>query len=268
MTGLPNRIVLYDRLNQSIIKNKRRQAGSSGIILLQIDRYETMREAYGQAFCDMVGKGVAQRLMTTLRTTDTLTIMAENTMCILVDMMRDDTDLVRVARRVRQAAEEPLSMGEESVVLTLSIGMAQAQPHHDGADELIKDATAALNKARIEGGGHEVVFDPECSAAPAIGCGSRRTCIWRCGAKSFCCSISRSWTCRPAPWLASRPGPVAASDARHGLAARFHSHGGRNRPDRPDRDLGSAGIPPSVESWMKAAPGRNLRQCQRLQPAA
>ena len=161
MTGLPNRIVLYDRLNQSIIKNKRRQGGSFGIILLQIDRYETMREAYGQAFCDMVGKGVAQRLMTTLRTTDTLTIMAENTMCILVDMMRDDTDLVRVARRVRQAAEEPLSMGEESVVLTLSIGMAQAQPHHDGADELIKDATAALNKARIEGGGHEVVFDPE-----------------------------------------------------------------------------------------------------------
>jgi diguanylate cyclase (GGDEF)-like protein/PAS domain S-box-containing protein len=161
MTGLPNRIVLYDRINQSIIKTKRRGGGSFGIILLQIDRYETMREAYGQAFCDMVQKSVSQRLMGTLRTTDTLTIMSENTMCILVDVMRDDTDLVRVATRVRTAAEEPLSMGEESVMMTLSIGMAQAQPHHELADELIKDATAALNKARDEGGGQEVVFDPE-----------------------------------------------------------------------------------------------------------
>jgi diguanylate cyclase (GGDEF)-like protein/PAS domain S-box-containing protein len=168
MTGLPNRIVLYDRINQSIIKTKRRERGGGGgpanqfgIILAQIDRYETMREAYGQAFCDLVQKAVAQRLIGTLRTTDTLTIMSENTMCILVDVMRDDTDLVRVANRVRKAAEEPITMGEESVMLTLSIGMAQAQPHHEIADELVKDATAALNKARDEGGGQEVVFDPE-----------------------------------------------------------------------------------------------------------
>jgi diguanylate cyclase (GGDEF)-like protein/PAS domain S-box-containing protein len=169
MTGLPNRIVLYDRINQSIIKTKRREragggagpAANFGIILLQIDRYETMREAYGQAFCDLVQKAVSQRLITTLRTTDTLTIMSENTMCILVDVMRDDTDLVRVANRVKKAAEEPITMGEESVMLTLSIGMATAQPHHEIADELIKDATAALNKARDEGGGQEVVFDPE-----------------------------------------------------------------------------------------------------------
>jgi diguanylate cyclase (GGDEF)-like protein/PAS domain S-box-containing protein len=165
MTGLPNRIVLYDRINQSIIKTRRRggvgTAGNFGIILLQIDRYETMREAYGQAFCDLVQKAVAQRLIGTLRTTDTLTIMSENTMCVLVDVMRDDTDLVRVATRVKAAAEEPITMGEESVMLTLSIGMAQAQPHHEIADELVKDATAALNKARDEGGGQEVVFDPE-----------------------------------------------------------------------------------------------------------
>jgi diguanylate cyclase (GGDEF)-like protein/PAS domain S-box-containing protein len=166
MTGLPNRIVLYDRINQSIIKTRRRggagsAGGSFGIILLQIDRYETMREAYGQAFCDLVQKAVSQRLIGTLRTTDTLTIMSENTMCVLVDVLRDDTDLVRVANRVRSAAEEPITMGEESVMLTLSIGMAQAQPHHEIADELIKDATAALNKARDEGGGQEVVFDPE-----------------------------------------------------------------------------------------------------------
>ena len=166
MTGLPNRLVLYDRINQSIIKTKRRGGagaggGSFGIILLQIDRYETMREAYGQAFCDLVQKAVSQRLIGTLRTTDTLTIMSENTMCVLVDVMRDDTDLVRVANRVKAAAEEPITMGEESVMLTLSIGMAQAQPHHELADELIKDATAALNKARDEGGGQEVVFDPE-----------------------------------------------------------------------------------------------------------
>lgn len=161
MTGLPNRIVLYDRLNQTIVKNRRKTSANFGIILLQIDRYETMREAYGQVFCDAVQKVVSQRLVGTLRTTDTLTIMGENTMCILLDVMRDDTDLVRVSHRVRAAAEEPITLGDESVLLSLSIGMAQAQAHHQSAEDLIRDATAALNKARAEGGGQEVVFDPD-----------------------------------------------------------------------------------------------------------
>ena len=161
MTGLPNRIVLYDRINQAIIKTRRRKNSSFGIILLQIDRYETMREAYGQSFCDNVQRVVAQRIVGILRMTDTLTIMSDTTMCILVDVMREDTDLVRVAQRVRSAAEEPVSLGEESVMLTLSIGMAQGSTHHVGADELIKDATAALNKARQSGAGHEAVFDPD-----------------------------------------------------------------------------------------------------------
>jgi diguanylate cyclase (GGDEF)-like protein/PAS domain S-box-containing protein len=161
MTGLPNRIVLYDRINQAIIKTRRRKNSNFGIILLQIDRYETMREAYGQSFCDNVQRVVAQRIVGILRMTDTLTIMSDTTMCILVDVMREDTDLVRVAQRVRGAAEEPVSLGEESVMLTLSIGMAQGSTHHIGADELIKDATAALNKARQSGAGHEAVFDPD-----------------------------------------------------------------------------------------------------------
>ena len=161
MTGLPNRIVLYDRINQAIVKTRRRKSSSFGIILLQIDRYETMREAYGQSFCDNVQRVVAQRIVGILRMTDTLTIMSDTTMCILVDVMREDVDLVRVAQRVRGAAEEPVSLGEESVMLTLSIGMAQGSTHHVGADELIKDATAALNKARQSGAGHEAVFDPD-----------------------------------------------------------------------------------------------------------
>lgn len=161
MTGLPNRIVLYDRINQAIVKTRRRKNNSFGIILMQIDRYETMREAYGQSFCDNVQRVVAQRIVGILRMTDTLTIMSDTTMCILVDVMREDTDLVRVAQRVRSAAEEPISLGDESVMLTLSIGMAQGSTHHVGADELIKDATAALNKARQSGAGHEAVFDPD-----------------------------------------------------------------------------------------------------------
>ncbi len=161
MTGLPNRIVLYDRISQAIVRTRRRKNNSFGIILLQIDRYETMREAYGQSFCDNVQRVVAQRIVGTLRMTDTLTIMSDSTMCILVDVMREDTDLVRVAQRVRSAAEDPVSLGEESVMLTLSIGMAQGASHHVGADELIKDATAALNKARQSGAGHEAVFDPD-----------------------------------------------------------------------------------------------------------
>ncbi len=161
MTGLPNRLVLYDRINQVIQRNRRRPDESFGIIMLQSDRYEAMRAAYGQALCDQAQKLLAQRLSASLRTTDTLTVISENTMCVLVDVMRDDIDLLRVARRLRAAAEEPMVLGEETVMVTLSVGMAEGKPEHQGAEELLKEATAALNAARLQGSGQEAVFDPD-----------------------------------------------------------------------------------------------------------
>lgn len=161
MTGLPNRLVLYDRVNQAIQRCRRRKTDSFGIILLQSDRYEAMRAAYGQAFCDQAQRLMADRIAKSLRTTDTLTVINENTLCVMVDVMRDDVDLLRVARRLRSAAEEPMQVGEENVVATLSVGMAEGTPHHQDAEELVKDATAALNKARLQGSGQEAVFDPD-----------------------------------------------------------------------------------------------------------
>jgi len=161
MTGLPNRLVLYDRVNQAIQRCRRRKTDSFGIILLQSDRYEAMRAAYGQAFCDQSQRLMAERIAKSLRATDTLTVINENTLCVMVDVMRDDVDLLRVARRLRSAAEEPMLVGEENVVATLSVGMAEGTPDHRDAEELLKHATAALNKARLQGSGQEAVFDPD-----------------------------------------------------------------------------------------------------------
>jgi diguanylate cyclase (GGDEF)-like protein/PAS domain S-box-containing protein len=160
MTGLPNRLVLYDRVNQAIQRCRRRKADSFGIILLQSDRYEAMRAAYGQAFCDQAQRLMADRIAKSLRATDTLTVINENTLCVMVDVMRDDVDLLRVARRLRSSAEEPMLVGDENIVATLSVGMAEGTPGHEDAEELLKDATAALNKARLQGSGQEAVFDP------------------------------------------------------------------------------------------------------------
>ncbi|HEX9449520.1 MAG TPA: EAL domain-containing protein [Dongiaceae bacterium] len=161
MTGLPNRLVLYDRVNQAIQRCRRRKTDSFGIILLQSDRYEAMRAAYGQTFCDQSQRLMADRIAKSLRATDTLTVINENTLCVMVDVMRDDVDLLRVARRLRNAAEEPMLVGDENVVATLSVGMAEGTPGHEDAEELLKDATAALNKARLQGSGQEAVFDPD-----------------------------------------------------------------------------------------------------------
>ncbi len=230
MTGLPNRIVLYDRLNQTIVKNRRKTSANFGIILLQIDRYETMREAYGQVFCDAVQKVVSQRLVGTLRTTDTLTIMGENTMCILLDVMRDDTDLVRVSHRVRAAAEEPITLGDESVLLSLSIGMAQAQAHHQSAEDLIRDATAALNKARAEGGGQEVVFDPDMQRRARDRL--RIEAELHLASKRERVAAALSADRRPefrAPCRFRGPGALAACPARHDLADGVHPDRRGNR---------------------------------------
>ncbi|MDY0882732.1 putative bifunctional diguanylate cyclase/phosphodiesterase [Dongia soli] len=160
MTGLPNRLVLYDRISQAILRSRRR-GEKFGIIMLQSDRYEVMRAAYGQEFCDQAQKYIAQRISQSLRTTDTLTAISENTMCVLVDAMRDDSDLLRVARRLRAAAEEPMTLNQETLMMTLSLGMAEGRPEHQNAEELLKEAMAALNTARLQGSGQEAIFDPD-----------------------------------------------------------------------------------------------------------
>jgi EAL domain-containing protein (putative c-di-GMP-specific phosphodiesterase class I)/GGDEF domain-containing protein len=120
-----------------------------------------MRAAYGQAFCDQAQKYMAQRISQSLRTTDTLTAISENTMCVLVDAMRDDSDLLRVARRLRASAEEPMTLNQETLMMTLSLGMAEGRPEHQNAEELLKEATAALNAARLQGSGQEAIFDAD-----------------------------------------------------------------------------------------------------------
>lgn len=161
MTGLPNRLVLHDRISQAILRSRRRRGEKFGIIMLQSDRYEVMRAAYGQAFCDQAQKYMAQRISQSLRTTDTLTAISENTMCVLVDAMRDEPDLLRVARRLRASAEEPMILNQETLMMTLSLGMAEGQPEHQNAEELLKEATAALNAARLQGSGQEAIFDAD-----------------------------------------------------------------------------------------------------------
>ncbi len=61
-----------------------------------------MREAYGHSFCDNVQRVVAQRIVGILRMTDTLTIMSDTTMCILVDVMREDSTWSGRAEGVRR----------------------------------------------------------------------------------------------------------------------------------------------------------------------
>jgi predicted signal transduction protein with EAL and GGDEF domain len=135
-------------------------------------------------------------------------------------------------------------------MLTLSIGMAQGSTHHVGADELIKDATAALNKARQSGAGHEAVFDPDMQRRARDRLrieADLHQALRREELRVFWQPIVELGPNRLAGLRSAAA--LGASDARADLAARVHPGGGGKRPDRADRQVRAA---------RGAAPGQGL----------
>ncbi len=170
LTGLPNRMLLHDRLEHVLSPSEATGLGPCAVLLLDLDGYQLVADGHGQGHADELLRAVAQRLESSLRLTDaiarpadlaaahTLARLGGDEFVLVLHEVRDAVDATRVAERLQRVLARPFVIHDQEIFITASIGIAIGGP---GAtpDDLLRDADTAMTRARAHGRGRVEVFE-------------------------------------------------------------------------------------------------------------
>ncbi len=146
-TGLPNRILLLDRLTQAL-----KASSYAAVVHLDIDKFKRVVDVFGFDAGGNLLKAVAQRIKESLRPTDTLAKLPEDTFILVLSGLRQPDDAQVVVKKVLDAFFQPFRVGEQDVHLTVSIGFALFPTDGKDSETLLKNAELAMFRAKELGG--------------------------------------------------------------------------------------------------------------------
>ncbi len=157
LTGLPNRALLLDRLQDALHRASRHQR-SVGVLFLDLDRFKVVNDSLGHGAGDDLLREVARRLERTVRPGDTVARLGGDEFVVVIGDMLRHIDALTAAERIRRALARPVELGAESTVVTTSIGINIAHGDETPGD-LLRDADTAMYRAKEEGRDRAELFD-------------------------------------------------------------------------------------------------------------
>jgi diguanylate cyclase (GGDEF)-like protein len=158
LTGLANRALLMERLAQALARTERRPS-SVAVLFLDIDRFKTINDNFGHEVGDSVLACIGDRLRKALRPEDVASRFGGDEFVVLCEDLEDDRHVVTIANRIGRSISEPISLEAGEVVVTTSIGIAAARGIADRPEVLLRDADAAVYRAKERGRDRLEFFD-------------------------------------------------------------------------------------------------------------
>ncbi len=151
LTDLANRALLSDRLEQALRRTHRRPEARVGLLLVDLDRFKDVNDSFGHLAGDELLRQVAERLRQTVRPTDTAARFGGDEFVVLLEDLSEPSDAVHAAERLLDSLQRPFQVEKQSFEATASIGVAVNGGESRTADQLLRDADAALREAKAEG---------------------------------------------------------------------------------------------------------------------
>jgi diguanylate cyclase (GGDEF)-like protein/PAS domain S-box-containing protein len=151
LTGLPNRTLFFDRLEQALLRYRRHQT-STIILFIDLDGFKQINDTLGHSAGDELLCQIAQRLEKQSRESDTVARLGGDEFIILLTDLQDTSEWGVYAKRVIDIFTTPFQVQNNSLTITPSIGVAIASIDGDTADVLIHHADQAMYKAKRNGG--------------------------------------------------------------------------------------------------------------------
>ena len=159
LTGLPNRMLLEDRIERALALPARGQH-ELAVLFIDLDRFKEINDTLGHAYGDELLRQVALRLREVLRHGDTLARLGGDEFAVLLPNVQDRGSVELVADRLRDALHRSFSAGGTTLDVEASIGVALSSEHGTTADELLASADIAMYSAKEHKAG-AVFFDPQ-----------------------------------------------------------------------------------------------------------
>ena len=158
LTGLPNRTLFNDRLEQALARG-RRTGARVAVVFIDVDRFKVVNDSLGHETGDALLVQIGARLIQAVRTTDSVARFGGDEFVILFDGVADEEMAMHLTDRVRRELMRPFSLeGDDDFFTTGSLGVALSGAT-SGAAELVRDADAAMYRAKAAGGATVELFD-------------------------------------------------------------------------------------------------------------
>src|ERR1700682_641130 len=159
LTGLPNRVLFMDRLALALVRSSRRSPATVGVLFLDVDRFKAVNDSLGHDAGDELLLEVARRIQASLRPGDSVARFGGDEFCVLC--VAGETDVVAVVKRIAATLKEPFQVGRSEVVVSGSIGISLSGGAQSTPEQLVRDADAAMYRAKERGRGRYELFDEE-----------------------------------------------------------------------------------------------------------
>ena len=270
LTGLPNRTLLLDRVELALAQRGHRRLA---VLFVDLDRFKMVNDSLGHHVGDKLLCQFALRLRALLRPGDTVARLGGDEFVVLAESVTNEQDAQGLAERIAGTLTSPFDVDGQEVYVTASIGISMSGNEGDTSHALLRDADAAMYRAKDDGRARYELFDEALRAGVVRRLEMVTTCTARWSASSSSCTTSRRSTWRRRPSSASRRwcagGTPSAAWSRRGL----HPAGRGDRPDHRAGQVGAAGRLPQGQRWRTTFPSAvaltmsvNLSGRQLLQP--
>ncbi|MGD0390834.1 MAG: EAL domain-containing protein [Tepidisphaeraceae bacterium] len=170
LTGLPNRVLLMDRIEHCIARARSRGNYHFAVLYLDLDRFKVINDSMDHSAGDQLLVTVAQRLMQSLRAGDTVGRAEEDLetvarlggdeFTVVLENLRAPEDAAVVAKRLLTELSKPLPLNGQEIVITASMGVVAGSGIAASATQLLRDADVAMYRAKGAGGNRFAMFDP------------------------------------------------------------------------------------------------------------
>jgi diguanylate cyclase (GGDEF)-like protein len=162
LTDLPNRTMFKERVDDALRQLPR--GDSIALLYLDLDHFKTVNDTLGHLVGDDLLKAVAERLRSTLRSSEVLARLGGDEFAILQTGGANPTEVTALARRILEVLNAPYVLNEQQLVIGASMGIAMGPADGGSADVLLKDCDLALYRAKADGRGIYRFFEPEMDA--------------------------------------------------------------------------------------------------------
>lgn len=160
LTGLPNRTLLSDRLQQAITAAKREKSHMA-LMFIDLDKFKPINDTLGHHIGDLMLKEVAKRMLACLRESDSAARIGGDEFVVLLPLLEAQSDAFAVAEKIRHALFQPFELAGHSLNISSSIGVAVYPEHGSDEKTLLRNADTAMYFAKASGRNNVMIFTQE-----------------------------------------------------------------------------------------------------------